>query len=464
MKIVIWGAGEMGRRVVPYLDRENIVAFIDSDISKIGTLYLEIPVISLGEYEAKYNHIPILITPLAEEEIENVLVNRGITFYFKLSDCPSEFSNVEYTETLEKFSMGQITKNRKFIIYGSTLFALVLNQWVKKNKGYYLTIVLPEPVENAMYENMKRENPEMVFICETDYEMEEEVYFLVTDDWYINRLGKKGIGSGRFVNLFDISDREESYHNVKIERYRNIHKGESCFIIGHGPSLRSGDLDTLWRNHVITFSMNLTYKLFDKTEWRPDYYVAMDRRMLEPQLYFKWEDYTKRKCFVADMSEEFWRENKSENNIKYHSIRNMDGRKAKFSEDISKRVYYGATAAYDCLQIAAYMGFKEIYLLGMDLVPYKPGDESASGYSNFFETNNQEKKPQMWIHKILRSYQTAKEYGDVHGIQIYNATRGGYLEIFDRVDFDKVFENGKYSGAGVIGRDDTSDNPNIKYQ
>lgn len=237
MKIVIWGAGEMGRRVVPYLDRENIVAFIDSDISKIGTLYLEIPVISLGEYEAKYNHIPILITPLAEEEIENVLVNRGITFYFKLSDCPSEFSNVEYTQTLEKFSMGQITKNRKFIIYGSTLFALVLNQWVKKNKGYYLTIVLPEPVENAMYENMKRENPEMVFICETDYEMEEEVYFLVTDDWYINRLGKKGIGSGRFVNLFDISDREESYHNVKIERYRNIHKGESCFIIGDRKSV-----------------------------------------------------------------------------------------------------------------------------------------------------------------------------------------------------------------------------------
>ena len=127
----------------------------------------------------------------------------------------------------------------------------------------------------------------------------------------------------------------------------------------------------------------------------------------------------------------------------------MNIREVKFSEDISKRVYFGATVAYDCLQIAAYMGFKKIYLLGMDLVPYKPGDKSAVQYLNFFETDGQERKPQMWVDKILRSYQTAKNYADVHGIQIYNATRGGYLEIFDRIDFDKMFLNGKYNDTYI---------------
>lgn len=439
MKIIIWGAGEMGRRVVPYLNREDIVAFIDNNTSKIGNLYLGIPIISLDEYKAKHNHIPLLITPLAEDEIERLLIDRGFRFYFRLSDCPSEFSNVEYTHTLEKFSMSQITEDEKFVIYGSTFFAIVLNQWVKKNKGYYLTIILPKPIENTVYEDMKRENPEMVFVCETEYIMQENTKFLVTDEWYINCLNEKGIDFKRIINLYDISDKEESYYNAEIEQYRDIHKDESCFIIGHGPSLRASDLDVLESNNIITFSMNLTYKLFNKTNWRPDYYVAMDRSTLDRYSYFKWEENTKRKCFVADASEKFWRENQSENNIKYHSIRNMNMREVKFSGDISKRVYFGATVAYDCLQIAAYMGFKKIYLLGMDLAPYKQGDRSAVQYSNFFELDSQEKKPQMWIDKILRSYLSAKKYADTQNIQIFNATRGGYLEIFDRVDFDKLF-------------------------
>ena len=439
MKIIIWGAGEMGRRVVPFLDRKNVIAFIDSDVSKIGNLYLGIPVISLDEYETKYAGIPILITPLTEEEIENRLINRGISFYFRLSDCPSEFSNIEYTSVLERFSMRQITDDEKFVIYGSTFFALVLNQWVKKNKGYYLTIILPKPVENNMYESMKRENPEMIFIRETDDVIQENTNFLVTDEWYINRLKERGIDFQWIINLYDISDREESYYNANIELYKNIHKDEKCFIIGHGPSLRASDLDILELNNIITFSMNLTYKLFDKTEWRPDYYVVTDKGMFDRHSYFKWEDSTKRKCFIADIFEQFWNENESEKNIKYHSIRNMNIREAKFSEDISRSVYFGSTVAYDCLQIAVYMGFKEIYLLGMDLAPYKQGNKSAVQYTNFFELDNQKKKPQMWIDKILRSYLSAKEYADTHDIHIYNATRGGYLEIFDRVDFEQLF-------------------------
>ena len=40
----------------------------------------------------------------------------------------------------------------------------------------------------------------------------------------------------------------------------------------------------------------------------------------------------------------------------------------------------------------------------------------------------------------LAGYQKAKQYADAHGIKIYNATRGGKLEVFPRVDFDSLFE------------------------
>ena len=448
MKIIIFGAGDMGQRVIPYIGRENIIAFIDSNIDKIGTCYQGIPVISLDEYEDKYNNIPILITPLAEEEIENILINRGIKFYFKLSDCPSEFSNVEYTDVLEKYSVDQLMKTSgRFVIYGSTLFALVLNQWIKREKGYYLPIVIPKPTGNSMWENICRENLEMFIYREEDYIWKENTYFLVTDEWYMERLNRKGIPADKIINLYDISDKEKSYHNLEIKRYKDIHKGNSCFIIGHGPSLKASDLDILEANHIITFSMNLTYKLFDKTKWRPDYYVAMDNRTIDRHSYFKWEDTTKKKCFISDSSERFWKENQSEKNVKYHSIRNMNMREVKFSDDISKRVYFGATVAYDCLQIAAYMGFQKIYLLGMDLAPYEDNNKTTAEYTNCYERDSKAKHPQMWIDKICRAYSSAKKYADAHDIHIYNATRGGYLEIFERVDFDKLFADEKCRGV-----------------
>ena len=40
---------------------------------------------------------------------------------------------------------------------------------------------------------------------------------------------------------------------------------------------------------------------------------------------------------------------------------------------------------------------------------------------------------------MLVSYMTAKVYADTHDIRILNASRGGSLEVFDRIDFDKIF-------------------------
>ena len=43
-----------------------------------------------------------------------------------------------------------------------------------------------------------------------------------------------------------------------------------------------------------------------------------------------------------------------------------------------------------------------------------------------------------------RAYIDAKKYCDTtHKTTIYNATRGGKLEVFQRVDFEDLFNNGK---------------------
>ena len=39
---------------------------------------------------------------------------------------------------------------------------------------------------------------------------------------------------------------------------------------------------------------------------------------------------------------------------------------------------------------------------------------------------------------VTKAYISAKRYADEHDIKIYNTTRGGKLEVFERLEFDKV--------------------------
>lgn len=59
-------------------------------------------------------------------------------------------------------------------------------------------------------------------------------------------------------------------------RIHNSHLGESCFVIGNGPSLASKDLDILQKNKIDTFAVNRIFKIFPQTDWRPTYYVSTD--------------------------------------------------------------------------------------------------------------------------------------------------------------------------------------------
>jgi len=40
---------------------------------------------------------------------------------------------------------------------------------------------------------------------------------------------------------------------------------------------------------------------------------------------------------------------------------------------------------------------------------------------------------------MIAGYQAARDYADNNGLKIYNATRGGKLEVFERVDFGSLF-------------------------
>lgn len=121
--------------------------------------------------------------------------------------------------------------------------------------------------------------------------------------------------------------------------------------------------------------------------------------------------------------------------------KSIDEEMMPFSYNIAEgRVHGEGTSVYSMYQFAAYMGIKEIYLIGMDC-----------SYPSKITIVAQNKLHADFIPELLNGiavgsrelividHKSAKRYAEEHDIKIYNATRGGELEIFERVDFDNLF-------------------------
>lgn len=218
----------------------------------------------------------------------------------------------------------------------------------------------------------------------------------------------------------------------KLKSLKDKHRGERCFIIATGPSLTIEDLEKL--HGETTFSMNSICLAFDETDWRPTYFGIQDRNVLE-RLRDRIERLESECVFIGD---NIAGEIPGKENHYVFPLNLMNHRMAhkkyhsKFSADSFSVVYSGYSITYSLLQIAVYMGFKEIYLLGADCSYPEKGKHHFKEYGHI-DPSFREAREQM-----IAAYKVAKTFADEHGIKIFNATRGGALEVFERVNLDEV--------------------------
>lgn len=220
---------------------------------------------------------------------------------------------------------------------------------------------------------------------------------------------------------------------AKIRKFKDKYKGERCFIIATGPSLTVEDVGKL--KNEFTFGMNSLCLMFDKLGWETTFYGIQD-----PYVYNKLKESLKKQqntqMFVGDII--YRRDKVSDSSIPFavnylNHGHTYDKLTTGFSRDVSKFVYDGYTITYSLIQIAVYMGFSQIYLLGNDC-----------SYSNdpqkqhFVDYGHYDPSACDATRRILFSYEYAKKYSSNHGFEILNATRGGKLELFRRVDLDDV--------------------------
>lgn len=239
---------------------------------------------------------------------------------------------------------------------------------------------------------------------------------------------------------------QKSNEGKKLCELENIYNGERCFIIGNGSSLKSEDLDKI--KNEISFGSNRIYNMFGYTEWRPTFYIAEDEdayaEMIPKVLS------TSIKKFILSPSAVPYEGDRHDDvyhalwtNMRY-VINRYNDKSIHFSKDISNHISDGYTVTFSAIQIAAYMGFKQLYLLGVDFNYSKITDkfgrikkiDGATTYFDGVERNGS----YLNYHSTMIAYNTAKRYCENNGIVIKNATRGGKLEIFERVNFDELFK------------------------
>ena len=234
----------------------------------------------------------------------------------------------------------------------------------------------------------------------------------------------------------------------KILQYKNAYEGKSCFVIGNGPSLKTSDLERIKKAGYMCFASNKIYKCFDQTDWRPDFYACTD------ELVFlqNWEEIMKEIDCVRFLSHVFkkdfnYKKWKKEN---YLIIRYKGKYLTKGLPEDVIRMASGGSVTYVLIALAWMMGFKTIYLIGCDHT-YKfyetieekvtVAETTEAVLADYFVKDYMKVGERMSIgdmNRVERGYTVAKDHIEKNGGHIYNATRGGVLEVFERKDLDEI--------------------------
>lgn len=226
-----------------------------------------------------------------------------------------------------------------------------------------------------------------------------------------------------------------------IRSLKNIHHGERCFIVATGPSLTFEDLHKLKGEFV--FGVNSLVKILDKLEFIPNYLGIQDE-LVYKKIGDMIEECQVKHVFMTDkLYHKYCKRKDGERyiifpkyNCRHSSHGEMRPLTSGFSNDPSIVVYDGYSITYSLLQIAVYMGFSEIYLLGCDC-----SYDVNGGKQHFVESGHFDKQAATVGERMIYAFGVAKRYLDEHkpDVKVYNSTRGGMLEVFPRMTLEEVF-------------------------
>lgn len=225
-----------------------------------------------------------------------------------------------------------------------------------------------------------------------------------------------------------------------LKDWKDSHTGETCFVVATGPSLTFEDLDTLADAGIFCFGMNSCVLALDKTKWVPNILGIEDEfvyEKIETSLIKASKDKLKGRIWVSDLLASIFKSARGFYIYPHHYLDHKYNPnkilELKYSDDLYVNVYDGYSVALSLMQLAVYMGFKRICLIGSDCNYNQPKKNFIEHGANVkFEAN------EIAGTRIIVAHKKFKEFADARGIEVINCTRGGMLEEYPRMTLEEI--------------------------
>ncbi len=224
----------------------------------------------------------------------------------------------------------------------------------------------------------------------------------------------------------------------RIAALRNKHKGQRCVIVGNGPSLNKMDLSFLKNEFVI--GLNRIYLGFDRFEFEPDYLVCVNKFVIEQSA----EDLMHLKIPKFISMEGVPYIEASDDLMVINPMHYKD----MFSKDPLEGLCIGSTVTYCAMQLAYYLGFETVVLIGVDHYFETKGEahklvQSTGDDPNHFDPNYFGKGYKWQLPDLVgseRMYRLADAFFKADRNRVIDATWEGHCDIFDKVDYRNYFK------------------------
>jgi hypothetical protein len=222
---------------------------------------------------------------------------------------------------------------------------------------------------------------------------------------------------------------------LALTRFRDLHYGQRAVIVCNGPSLNAMDLRPL-RNELV-IGMNKIHLGLERFGFQPRYVTAVNPRVVE-QSAAAMAALPAIKFIGARAAGSL-----PEDVLTHHiGILNPP---VQFSGDLTRGVREGGTVTFVALQIAFYMGFSEVVIVGMDHryrfegAPHEAhhliGPDVNHFSPDYFSGH-------VWDNPDLArseaSYAEARRIFEAAGRRIIDATVGGACKVFEKADYGTI--------------------------
>jgi hypothetical protein len=222
---------------------------------------------------------------------------------------------------------------------------------------------------------------------------------------------------------------------------KDAYRGQRAFIIANGPSLKQTDLSKL--RDEVTFGMNRIYLMFPELGFSTTYLVVVNDLVIE-QTAADLAGLTLPK-FLSWHSRSFFPSSLSIAQLPTFIYTTYES--PRFSRDVRGRVWEGATVTNVTLQLAFHMGFQKVILIGADhnyTAKGKPnttvtseGDDPNHFSPAYFGKGFRWQLPDLETSEI--GYAMARDAYQAAGREVLDATIGGKLTIFPKVEYNSLF-------------------------